>query len=156
MIEVGNSFCQIEKKVHIPSSMQHRPRIVCDYFTGKVFDEILAEAKKLDEETRPSREYEEARRKEKDRFKKEHGEGQIGKEVLKQLFPYLEEKLGPMLDNCDGTLRFSREFLHTMYNDKEKELSAEVYLERHSGYCDCEVLLNVAPEEEKEDEDSGR
>ena len=46
------------------------------------------------------------------------------------------------LNNCDNTLKITRDWI------KEKGLSEQEtdiinFIEKHGGYCDCEVLFNV-------------
>jgi len=141
VFEFGNAYCNIEKEVHIPSSMQHKPRIVCDFMKRKIFDEVVAEADRIEEETRPQREAEEKRRKEKNAYQASHTIPDLAEEDRQALFAFLEKELEK--SECDGTLRLSREWLHTRFNDPEKELAAEIYLEKHGGFCDCEVIMNV-------------
>jgi hypothetical protein len=80
--------------------------------------------------------------------------------VLKALVDYLCDTVAsPYLDNeddeddlnlqaCDNTLRLSREWLQA----NNQNVSASVrWLESEGAYCDCEVLLNVAPRHIKDD-----
>lgn len=60
-------------------------------------------------------------------------------EQLAELFDYLDQRLG--LSACDDTLGHTRCFAAA------HELPFEAlrqFLGRHGGYCDCEVLANVA------------
>lgn len=49
---------------------------------------------------------------------------------------------GRIRSHCDNTLRHTREFLKSR---SLPEGRAVAWLEAHGGFCDCEVLLNVAP-----------
>jgi hypothetical protein len=62
----------------------------------------------------------------------------ISREHLAQLFNHLDVSLAK---GCDHSLRFTRTFLCA------KELSEALiipWLGEYGGYCDCEVLANVA------------
>lgn len=60
--------------------------------------------------------------------------------ALAHLFELLERELGRHA--CDGTLRVTAKWL----SDHDCDVaSAQRWLQRRGGYCDCEVLLNVEP-----------
>ena len=58
-------------------------------------------------------------------------------EKLHQLLDYLDAKL----QTCDHTTKLTAIFLHVANLEKDKVLS---WLGEHDGYCDCEVLANLA------------
>jgi hypothetical protein len=58
--------------------------------------------------------------------------------VLKALFSFLGQRLS--VEECDDTLRFSREFIAA---HKLSEETVREWLESKGGFCDCEVLDNV-------------
>jgi len=43
---------------------------------------------------------------------------------------------------CDGTHRFTREWASATGHDPDDVFD---FVERHGGYCDCEVIFNVEP-----------
>ena len=61
---------------------------------------------------------------------------------LAELFMYLGERLEH--GQCDNTMRFATEFLLESDECDDCEEALEWLAER-GGFCDCEVLLNVAP-----------
>ena len=71
----------------------------------------------------------------------------IGSEALQALFQHLERTLyrvddtGETRSICDGTLLRTEAFLKTLGLWSEE---ARRWLERYGGYCDCEVVMNVA------------
>jgi hypothetical protein len=85
---------------------------------------------------------------EKKRLKREHREKlkqaffdslPMSKELFNQLFDFLDEHLE--VSGCRRDLQLTSDFL------KNKNISAESvvsFLREHGGYCDCEVLGNVA------------
>ncbi|RYZ18645.1 MAG: DUF2695 domain-containing protein [Chitinophagaceae bacterium] len=61
----------------------------------------------------------------------------LSREKFQQLLDFLDAEL----DDCDDTLKFTKEFL-----SQEKVPNVEdviKWLEEHGGYCDCEVLANI-------------
>jgi hypothetical protein len=62
----------------------------------------------------------------------------ISREDLTQLFGHLDTSLAK---GCDHSLRFTRAFLH---EKQLSEASIVPWLGEYGGYCDCEVLANVA------------
>jgi hypothetical protein len=60
--------------------------------------------------------------------------------VLKGLFDFLDRQFSE--SECDDTLRFTREYLRR--NAMDENLVVQ-WLEKHGGFCDCEVLDNVEP-----------
>ncbi len=68
---------------------------------------------------------------------------------MERLFGFLQAKImfhpkRPEILNCSNDLRLSRYFLE---GEGLKKADTENYLEalrKEGGYCDCEVLLNVA------------
>lgn len=58
--------------------------------------------------------------------------------VLKKLFDYVDLRLSN--NECDNSLRFTREFLRRNAIDESRVI---VWLEEYDGHCDCEVLNNV-------------
>lgn len=68
----------------------------------------------------------------------------FGYEVGVQLFDYIQSGL-ERDGRCDGTLKHTRDFLTSFYKGDEKKVDTAIrYIEDKGGYCDCEVLLNVA------------
>jgi Protein of unknown function (DUF2695) len=61
-------------------------------------------------------------------------EMRLTKEHLLALFNHLDNV------SCDHTLSHTKEFLVSIKADPEVVIP---WLERHGGYCDCEVLANV-------------
>jgi hypothetical protein len=58
-------------------------------------------------------------------------------EKFQQLLDFLDAKL----DDCDDTLKLTKEFLsHEKVSNVDEVIK---WLEEHGGYCDCEVLANV-------------
>ena len=62
------------------------------------------------------------------------------KQVLRGLLDYLERANAP---KCDHSLKETSEFLQARGLDVEEVIP---WLHEHGGYCDCEVILNVANE----------
>lgn len=63
--------------------------------------------------------------------------------TAKKMFDHIGRCLAG--DTCDGSLRFTKAWLNEYFNgDKEKIVGAVIFLENHGGFCDCEVLMNVA------------
>ena len=62
----------------------------------------------------------------------------LSKSALRELFAYLERGDAPA---CDHTLRGTLHFLAATKLDPELVLP---WLHQHGGFCDCEVVLNVA------------
>ncbi len=58
--------------------------------------------------------------------------------VLKRLFDYLDQRLSDA--PCDNTLKYVQEFIAKNCLDAMAIVS---WLNRHGGFCDCEVLANV-------------
>jgi len=58
--------------------------------------------------------------------------------VLKELFDHLDLRLSD--EECDDSLRFTREFLRRSALDEGRVIE---WLGEQGGYCDCEVLDNV-------------
>lgn len=75
--------------------------------------------------------------------------------VARQLRDDLNKKIrlvtgrdgSPSIVGCDGTLRYTKAWLHQYLNSPEEEENACRYLKEQGGYCDCEVLLNAIDEE---------
>lgn len=65
---------------------------------------------------------------------------QQGPGELKDLFDFLADVLGR--HRCDHRLTLTR--VWATHNDRDPDAVVDE-LERRGGYCDCEVLLNVAP-----------
>jgi hypothetical protein len=77
-----------------------------------------------------------------------------------EFFEHLDRAVGLLGCGGDGTRRFplnpdwpthalSKRILYLMKRDQERPLNIDIqasveYFEQHGGYCDCEVLLNVA------------
>jgi hypothetical protein len=61
----------------------------------------------------------------------------LSPEQLHQLLDYLDANL----ETCDHTTKLTAIFLHVEQLEKDKVLS---WLGEHGGYCDCEVLANLA------------
>ena len=59
-------------------------------------------------------------------------------EDLRALFEHLEHAGAPQ---CDHTLRETIKFLQKRRLDVERIVP---WLQKHGGYCDCEVIYNVA------------
>ena len=63
----------------------------------------------------------------------------MDKETFHRLVIFLEEN--EVMRYCDGTLRLTEEFIDKNGLDKESTIE---WLQDHGGFCDCEVLLNIA------------
>ena len=63
----------------------------------------------------------------------------IDKELFHKLVIFLEEN--EVMRYCDGTLRLTEEFIDENGLDRESTIE---WLQDHGGFCDCEVLLNIA------------
>lgn len=61
----------------------------------------------------------------------------LSRNEFKQLFDFLDNEL----DDCDDTLRLTKEYLLNLDISNSDEVIS--WLEDHGGYCDCEVLANV-------------
>jgi len=61
----------------------------------------------------------------------------ISRADLTRLFEHLE---GALVNGCDHTLRFTREFLASR---QLPEATITPWLGEYGGFCDCEVLANV-------------
>ena len=61
-------------------------------------------------------------------------------EDLRALFDHLDREEAPQ---CDHTLRETIQFLQKRRLDVERIVP---WLREHGGYCDCEVIYNVADE----------
>jgi hypothetical protein len=61
------------------------------------------------------------------------------KSEIKALFDYLDENV----EDCDDTLRQTVEFVRERNLPEEPIISR---LNKHGGFCDCEVLANVEDE----------
>lgn len=66
----------------------------------------------------------------------------LGEDELNDLLDYVDARVAA--DGCDHTLRFTRRWAAERERDGD-ELAHS--LGRFGGFCDCEVVLNVAPEE---------
>ena len=73
----------------------------------------------------------------------------IGNEKLRALFAHLRETIEVQFredrahaGGCDGTLQRTEAWSEANLTDDEA-LEVEEICDRHGGYCDCEVLLNV-------------
>jgi hypothetical protein len=62
----------------------------------------------------------------------------VPSELLRLLFNHVDARLEE--DECDHSLRFTREFIHDQQLPEEKVLS---WLREAGGYCDCEVIGNA-------------
>ncbi len=60
---------------------------------------------------------------------------------LDELKNHVEDRL--RIDPCNGTLRHAKAFLAARGFDVR---AVTRWLNRHGGYCDCEVLMNVGAE----------
>ena len=58
--------------------------------------------------------------------------------ALRGLFDHIDLRLGE--EECDGSLRLTREFLRRSSLDEDRVVA---WLEEQGGHCDCEVLNNV-------------
>jgi hypothetical protein len=58
--------------------------------------------------------------------------------ALKEMFDHLDLHLSD--EECDDSLRFTREFLRRSALDESRVIE---WLEEQGGHCDCEVLNNV-------------
>lgn len=71
------------------------------------------------------------------------------------LSTYLDKALAGLPANCDQSYRFTRAFLSIYAPDSDEEEVLRLLRELGGG-CDCEVLLNVAPQvlaaEDEEDQ----
>ena len=65
----------------------------------------------------------------------------VAKPVLAALFHQVDSRLED--DPCDHTLRHTEAFIQEWGLDAEP---IREWLERSGGYCDCEVMVNVASE----------
>lgn len=63
----------------------------------------------------------------------------MDKELFHKLVIFLEEN--EVMRYCDGTLRLTEEFIDENGLDRESTIE---WLQDHGGFCDCEVLLNIA------------
>lgn len=63
----------------------------------------------------------------------------MDKEIFHRLVIFLEGN--EVMRYCDGTLRLTEEFIDENGLDKESTIE---WLQDHGGFCDCEVLLNIA------------
>jgi len=61
-------------------------------------------------------------------------------ENFTSLFDYLNEQLAD--NGCDDSLKLTVGFLQSFKFDNIEEITK--WLEDNDGYCDCEVLANVA------------
>lgn len=43
---------------------------------------------------------------------------------------------------CDGTLKLTKRYIRKYASDELQFLRVLTYIERHGGYCDCEVVIN--------------
>jgi hypothetical protein len=62
----------------------------------------------------------------------------FGAELFRQLFAYLDEKLGG--EGCDDTAKNTVKFLADHGLPVEESLA---WMRENGGYCDCEVLANI-------------
>jgi len=60
--------------------------------------------------------------------------------LFKRLFDYLDEKLQI---GCNHTDKLTRDFLATNCDNTEEIIE---WLNKHGGFCDCEILWNVEQE----------
>ena len=61
----------------------------------------------------------------------------LSREKFQKLFDFLDAEL----DDCDDTLKLTKQFLSM---ESVSNLDEVIHwLEEHGGYCDCEVLANV-------------
>ena len=63
----------------------------------------------------------------------------MDKEMFLRLVVFLEGN--DVMRYCDGTLRLTEMFIED--NGLDKTATIE-WLQDHGGFCDCEVLLNIA------------
>lgn len=63
----------------------------------------------------------------------------MDKEMFHRLVIFLERN--DVMRYCDGTLHLTEEFIDENGLDKESTIE---WLQDHGGFCDCEVLLNIA------------
>ena len=158
--------------VHIPSKVQYQPRKVLDYFNpawiGKLAEKEkkyqeemapvwAAEKKKYHEEMAPVWAAEKAERDAKDTFAEEHdcSNPPFSYEKAKELFAYIAGAVRftvdgegwPCVTGCDGTLKRTREWLAKELTDADERMKAEIFLENHGGFCDCEVLSNASSQD---------
>jgi hypothetical protein len=66
----------------------------------------------------------------------------LGEEQLNSLLDFLDERLPD--DGCDHTLRLTHQWATAQAVDPDRLAQS---LAEFGGYCDCEVLANVEPEE---------
>lgn len=63
----------------------------------------------------------------------------FSKDLFGLLFDYLDEMLDK--DGCDNTLKYTMKFL----NDNKLPVDTSLeWMKDNGGYCDCEVLANIA------------
>ena len=61
--------------------------------------------------------------------------------LSREKFQLLLDFLDAELDDCDDTLKLTKEFLsHEKVSNVDEVIK---WLEEHGGYCDCEVLANI-------------